>query len=56
MAESSENQQKTLWEQRKWGAVVVVGTGLQAISPFPTVFSNDLYYKQVKTTACLGKG
>ena len=23
---------------------------------FPTVFSNDLYYKHVKTRACLGKG
>ena len=29
---------------------------LQAISPFPTVFSKDLYYKHVKTRACLGKG
>ena len=29
---------------------------LRAISPFPTVFSNDLYCRQVKTRACLGKG
>ena len=28
----------------------------QAISPFPTVFSKDLYYRHVKTRACLGKG
>ena len=29
---------------------------LQAISPFPTVFSKDLYFRHVKTRACLGKG
>ena len=29
---------------------------LQAISPFPTVISKDLYCRQVKTRACLGKG
>ena len=29
---------------------------LQAISPFPTVFSKDLYSRRVKTRACLGKG
>ena len=29
---------------------------LQAISPFPTVFSKDLYSKHVKTRACLGMG
>ena len=28
---------------------------LQAISPFPTVFSKDLYCRQVKTRACLEK-
>ena len=28
----------------------------RAISPFPTVFSKDLYCKHVKTKACLGKG
>ena len=28
---------------------------LRAISPFPTVFSKDLYYRHVKTRACLGK-
>ena len=27
----------------------------QAISPFPTVFSKDLYFRQIKTRACLGK-
>ena len=27
----------------------------QAISPFPTVISNDLYCRHRKTTACLGK-
>ena len=29
---------------------------LRAISPFPTVFSKDLYCRPVKTRACLGKG
>ena len=29
---------------------------LLAISPFPTVFSKDLYCKHVKTRACLVKG
>ena len=29
---------------------------LGAISPFPTVFSKDLYCRHEKTRACLGKG
>ena len=30
---------------------------LRAISPYPTVFSEDLYYRRhIKTRACLGKG
>ena len=29
---------------------------LWAISPFPTVFSKALYFRHVKTRACLGKG
>ena len=29
---------------------------LRAISPFPTVFSEDLYCTHIKTKACLGKG
>ena len=29
---------------------------LQAISPFPTVFSKDFYCRHVTTRACLGKG
>ena len=28
---------------------------LRAISPFPTLFSKDLYCRNVKTRACLGK-
>ena len=28
----------------------------QALSPFPSVFSKDLYCRQVKIRACLGKG
>ena len=29
---------------------------LRAISPFPIVFSKDMYCRHVKTRACLGKG
>ena len=29
---------------------------LRAISPFPAVFSKDLFCRHVKTRACLGKG
>ena len=29
---------------------------LRAISPFLTVFSKDLYWRHLKTRACLGKG
>ena len=29
---------------------------LRAVSPFPTVFSKDLYRRHVKTRACLVKG
>ena len=29
---------------------------LRAISPFPTVFSKDLYCRHIKTRACLEKG
>ena len=31
-------------------------SSLRAISPFPTVISEDLYSRHVKTRACLGKG
>ena len=41
MAESFPNGWKTL---------------LQAISPFPAVFSKDLHCRHVKTRDCLGKG
>ena len=35
-----------------------VGKGeiARAISPFPTVFSKDLYCRHLKARACLGKG
>ena len=45
MAEISPNGLKTLWERRN--------CSFRAISPFPTVFSKDLYCRQVKTRACL---
>ena len=48
MAESSENKKKTLLEKE-----ILL---LQAISPFPVVFSEDLYYRHIKTRACVGKG
>ena len=49
----------------KWQKVLQTGRkhcgkkrncSLRAISPFPTVFSKDLYCRPVKTMACLGKG
>ena len=47
----------------KWQKVAQKGrkccgkrSNLQAISPFPTVFSKDLLSRHVKTRACLGKG
>ena len=33
-----------------------VGKGEFAISPFPTVFSKDLYCRRIKTRVCFGKG
>ena len=56
-------QQFQIW--RKWQKVLHTGRkhcrkkrncSLWAISPFPTVFSKDLYCRHVKTRACLGKG
>ena len=47
IAESSSNGWKTLWEKEKL---------LRAISPFPAMFSKDLYSRHVKTSACFGKG
>ena len=49
----------------KWMKVLQIGRkhcgerrncSLRAISPLSTVFSKDLYYRHVKTRACLGKG
>ena len=47
----------------KWQKVLQTGRkgkrrncSLWAISPFSTVFSKDVYYRHVKTRACLGKG
>ena len=33
----------------------VTNCSYRAISPFPTVFSKDVYYRHVKARACLGK-
>ena len=47
---------------RKFSKLVenTVGKGeiahYELISPFPVVFSKDLYYRHVKIRACLGKG
>ena len=48
MAESSPDRSKICGKRRN--------CSLRAISPFPTVFSKDLYCTQVKSRACLGKG
>ena len=32
-----------------------INCSLQTMNHFPTVFSEDLYYRHVKTRACLGK-
>ena len=51
--------------QWKWHKVLQAGRKhcgkrrnclIQAISPFPTVFSKDLYCSHIKTRSCLGKG
>ena len=48
MAESSPHGKKPMWKKEK---LLVM-----SISPFPTVFSKDLYCRHAKTRACLGKG
>ena len=53
MMESSPEWLKTMWEKDK---LLVTNNLLRAISPFPTVFLKDLYCRQVKRMACLGKG
>ena len=40
---------------RKFSYRVENTVGKGEISPFPTVFSKDLYWRHVKTRACLGK-
>ena len=47
MAESSSMGRKHGGKRRNCSS--------RAISPFPTVFSKDLYCRHVKTRACLGK-
>ena len=56
---------RQFWIWWKWQKVLQMGRKhcgkkrnclLQAISPFPTVFSKDLYWRHVKTRVCLGKG
>ena len=49
-----ENDRKlSKWVENTWKRRNCL---LRAISPFPTVFSKDLYSRYVKTRACLGKG
>ena len=45
--ENSPNRRKTLWEKEK--------LPLRASSPFPTVFSEDLFPRGVKRRHCVGK-
>ena len=55
---------KTLWEKEKLLVTsnfpffysVCKRYVLQAISPFPTLFAKDIYFRHLKTRACLGKG
>ena len=46
-ARNFSNPEENTWKRRN--------CSLRAISPFPTVFSKDLYCRHVKTRACLGK-
>ena len=55
-------QQFQVWQ--RWSKVLQMGRkycekrrncSLRAISPFPKVFSKDLFFRNVKTRACLGK-
>ena len=48
MAKSSKRGRKHCGKKRN--------CSLRAISPFPAVFSKDLYCRHVKTRACMGKG
>ena len=41
---------------RKFSIWVQNTVGKGEIAPFPTMFSKDLYGRNVKTRACLGKG
>ena len=58
----SRRQFKIWWKLQEVLQTVIKHCGkrrncsLRAISPFPTVFSKDLYCRHVKTRACLGKG
>ena len=61
--ERGSRRQFQIWW--KWKKVIEMGgkhcgkrrnCSLRAISPFPTVFSKELYCRHVKTRACLGKG
>ena len=48
-----ENSRKiSKWVENTGGK----GEIARAISPFPLIFSKDLYCRHVKTRACLGKG
>ena len=51
----NKNWQKVLQMGRKY-CRKRRNCSLRAISPFPTVFSKDLFCRPVKTRACLGKG
>ena len=46
---NGSKKKKKLWDKE-------IYCSLRAISPFPAVFSKDLYCRHVNTRACLGKG
>ena len=56
LKEFADNNFKFDKNGRKFSKWVENAVGKGAISPFPTVFSKDLYCKHTKTRACLGKG
>ena len=54
LLQTDESLQTTILNMMRM--VEISPNGSKAISPFPTVFSKDMYCRQVKTMACLGKG
>ena len=61
MKEFADNNSKFKENDRKFSKMLKKkkkkeNKEIHAISPFPTVFSKDMYCKHIKTRACLGNG